>query len=256
MISAQVGCIKVKDGESEPSGDLIAVEGPLVIFLNGKHAIDVTMSPTEVKDFVIGHLICSGSINDPGDVQSFRCGKGWAEAVYEESRRSPLMSETMLSAGFGVSKKQELRLEKIQSDLKVRREEIHLALAIVLNSEAHRLTGGVHTCGVFQLSVRQREKPLLPVSLCDDIGRHNVLDKAVGKAAIEGCDFSRCFIVTTGRASSDTVTKCHGAQIPVLVSRGATTTLACELAQLAGITLIGFAAKNRMNIYCNEWRVL
>jgi len=96
----------------------------------------------------------------------------------------------------------------------------------------------------------------LTVSLCDDIGRHNALDKAVGQASLRGCDMSRCLVAATGRANSDMVAKCCRAGIPVLASRGATTTLAVEVAKTVGITLIGFVRKGRMNIYSHEGRVI
>lgn len=83
----------------------------------------------------------------------------------------------------------------------------------------------------------------------EDIGRHNAIDRAIGKAAASNIDFSQCELYTSGRMPYDIVKKCILLKIPLLVSRSAPTINSINLATENKISLIGFARKNRMNIY-------
>jgi FdhD protein len=237
--------------------DQVAVEEPIAVLLNGTHAIDVVMSPRDIREFVIGHLIGDGHILEPGDVSKIECGGGWVEATYEERGDKPAVRETIFSGCFGASrgKGPPGSIRRIESDLRLTRDNIKEAAESVLRSDAHRVTGGVHTSGIFRLVESGSGGHTEQVSLCDDIGRHNALDKAIGKAALKGCDLERSFAVTTGRASSEMVAKCYGARVPIIASRGATTTLAIEVAGMTGITLIAFARQGRLNVYANGYRV-
>ena len=82
-----------------------------------------------------------------------------------------------------------------------------------------------------------------------DIGRHNAFDKVIGHALREGIDLSRSFALTSGRISSEMVRKCLVADIPIIASRGATTSLAIETAERTGLCVIGFVRAGKMNIY-------
>lgn len=258
-ITARVGCTRLRKESRETFEDSIPVEEPVAIMLNGRQAFDATISPYEVKEFVIGHLISEGQIVGPEDIESYLEGEGWAEAKLRGQPRQSVTRKVIFSGCFGGSDERPRlpqRIEKVDSDLTLDYAQVQRGIQAVEDSHVHRLTGGVHTTGIFLLPKERAREPPLLVGLCDDIGRHNALDKAIGKAAIQGCCLARCFVVTTGRASSEMVAKCYTAGIPVLASRGATSTLAVEVAKMAGITLMAFARKSRINVYCNEWRVV
>lgn len=84
---------------------------------------------------------------------------------------------------------------------------------------------------------------------CEDIGRHNALDKAIGYAMRNGIDLRQCAVYTTGRMPTDMVTKVIRAGIPILVSKEAPTQEAVELAAKYQLTLIGCAKNDRMLLY-------
>ncbi len=236
--------------------DPVPLEVSLAIHVNGKHAIDVRMSPGRVKELVVGHLICEGLIEVPGDIKTFARGSGWARVEIRTARPKIAASTTRFGArsldGHGMLAIKGFKA--LESKVKASPSQVLAALDHVGSSCTHRLTGGVHTCGLFQLP----DEGGLPVmaSLCDDIGRHNAFDKAVGAALLEGFDLGRCMAALTGRTNSTIVAKCYGAGIPILASRGATTALAVKLARRVGVTLIGFAREERMNIYANDQRIV
>jgi FdhD protein len=90
-----------------------------------------------------------------------------------------------------------------------------------------------------------------PICIIEDIGRHNALDKAIGYALFQkqDFDFSRTFVACTGRVSSDMALKCSVAGIPIIVSRGATTSLAISIAERTGLCVIGFLRGKRLSVY-------
>ena len=113
-------------------------------------------------------------------------------------------------------------------------------------SETHIATGGVHSVGLFEKEGA--------VCIIEDIGRHNALDKAIGYGLFEKIDFSQTYVTCTGRISSEMALKCSVAGIPVIVSRGATTSLAISIAERTGLTIIGFLRGKRLCVYTNRER--
>ena len=113
------------------------------------------------------------------------------------------------------------------------------------NSTLFRETGGTHNGGVGRAG---------EVSyVCYDIGRHNVLDKILGRAHLQNLDLSDHVLFFSGRVSSEILLKVAKMNIPILVARSAPTDLALALAEDLNITVAGFARGDRMNIYtCPE----
>ena len=93
------------------------------------------------------------------------------------------------------------------------------------------------------------------IARSEDIGRHNALDRVIGHGLRNRIDFSRTFAICSGRISSEMVRKCLIANIPVMISRGATTTLAVTIAQDTGVCVVGFVRSTKLNIYSHPERV-
>jgi len=124
-----------------------------------------------------------------------------------------------------------------------------LDLTRELNRRAvlYRECRGVHT------SALSDGKRFLVVA--EDVGRHNTLDKIRGQCLLEKIDTEGGILLTTGRISSEMLTKARGMRVPVVISRTSPTALAVELAETWGMTVIGYARGNQMNVYTGEERI-
>jgi len=111
-----------------------------------------------------------------------------------------------------------------------------------------RKTGGTHCTIIF-------DEVGGIVSYAEDIGRHNSVDKAIGKALLGGRDLSGCFMACTGRMAAGMVAKAYRAGVPILVSNTAPFTAGIELAKKTGMTLVCFARPPRMLVYAGAERI-
>jgi FdhD protein len=91
--------------------------------------------------------------------------------------------------------------------------------------------------------------------VAEDVGRHNTLDKIRGHCLLENIDTEGVILLTTGRISSEMLTKARGMHVPVVISRTSPTALAIELAEAWGMTVIGYARGNQMNVYTGDERI-
>jgi FdhD protein len=111
------------------------------------------------------------------------------------------------------------------------------------------LTGGLHATGLFDSSAKL---------LCarEDVGRHNAMDKVVGRALLDGMvPLHGRMLCVSGRLSFELVQKAAVAGAPILVGVGAPSSLAIELAADRGMTLCGFAREGNANVYTHSERV-
>ncbi len=124
----------------------------------------------------------------------------------------------------------------------MRLDDIRRLLVTFRNISAlYQETGGVHSAALSD------GKDILLFS--EDIGRHNAVDKLIGKAFLRSISLEDRVLLTSGRVTSEIVTKAARSRFPILVSRAAPSCMAISIAEDAGITLIGFARGDRMNIY-------
>jgi FdhD protein len=110
-------------------------------------------------------------------------------------------------------------------------------------------TGGLHAAGLFNPEGE-------PIIVREDVGRHNAVDKVIGSQFLEGMGLlSRTLLVVSGRASFELMQKALAAGIPMLVAVGAPSSLAVQVAEEFGATLVGFTKPSGFNIYCGPGRV-
>ncbi len=225
--------LRIEGGEIFEIEERLPREVELEIFVNGDFFAKATITPSQEREFVAGHLWYRGLIGDASQIKSLRIegSKAWVdiEPASEKGRGAEIES----TAG--------------KTDWTVRADRILSNLLATLDSDLYRKTGGTHTSSLC------RAEAILASS--EDVGRLNTLDKAFGWGILREQDLRSCYAVTSGRITSHTVEKVSKFNVPFVASKGAVTTLAVEMAEKRGITLVGFARQSRMNVYTRRDRV-
>lgn len=247
--------IKVKGREKSQVEDSVVREIPITIFFNKEEIATVLCSPSQVRELTIGFLSSEGFIRERNDLYSIghQCE---ANIIRVEGKSRPAqklaMNKRVMSACCGKSRasfnfENDASLVRVQqSTVRITLEEaIDYANYLDQHSALFQETGGIHNGGVGQRGEVR--------FTCHDIGRHNVLDKLLGRAYLLNLDLADHVLFFSGRISSEILLKVAKMNIPILVARSAPTDLALALATDLNITVIGFARGDRLNIYtCPE----
>ncbi len=260
---------------TESAVDLLAVEEPLEIRLgfteNGKFmhkAVSITMrTPEHDAELAAGFLFTEGILQFKGEIKSVKhCGKfpnnqntirvDLAENVGVDFKRLERNFYTTSSCGVcGKSSLEALQIagakEILQTDFhKVSAEIIHaLPKTLRKNQTVFDETGGLHAAALFDFAGNL-------IDLKEDVGRHNAVDKLIGKQFLDGnLPLAEKILFLSGRASFELVQKAVMAQIPIVCAVGAPSSLAVEAAREFNLTMLGFVRERRFNIYSGNERI-
>lgn len=235
----------------------IAVEHPITIIVNGKEFAKLVCSPEYAKELVVGFLASEGIIYRYQAIQSLNMDEE-AGFAYVEIDKLPDgydqdYSKRFISSCCGKSRQFYLgndakTTRTVMSKLTISASNcLYLMEQLQQASDQVRQTGDVHNAAL----AKTRGLQLIRT----DIGRHNALDKLFGSVLINHIPVQDKIIAFSGRVSSEVLLKTAKMRIPILISKSAPTNLALRLADELGITVIGFARKNRLNVYTHPSRI-
>lgn len=247
--------------------DSLAEEVALEIRVNGK-AFGITMrTPGDDFALVAGLLFAEEVVSGREDVKMMGYGTegsdpermNLVQVELSQSAREyvPKPRNLPISASCGVCGKSSLAdlgsalTPLAKDDMAITPSVLYsLPPKLRMAQEAFQRTGGLHAAGLFS-----NEGELLLVK--EDVGRHNAVDKAVGCKLMEGeIPLSERILLVSGRVSFEILQKAARAQIPVLCAVSAPSSLAVEMAQTVGMTLVGFLRGDGMNVYAGAERIL
>ena len=213
--------------------------------------------PQDQDAYAVGFLMSEGVIESIHDIQSVEIAQDGLsvhiQAHINEQNIQNLFHEKTLTSGccVGVSANFEGKIVEKFISTKVQLP-IKRLWNLITRFEAPRQlfesTGCVHKA----MLVLEDESDIIS----QDVGRHNAIDKVVGKARLQNIDTSRAVLIVSGRLSMEMVIKAAMHDIAIVISRSATTELGIKSAQLLGITLVGFARNGACNIYTHPQRIL
>jgi FdhD protein len=247
----KVEVVRVPDGETQ---DVVAVEEPLEIRINGVPVAVTMRTPGHDEELALGFALSEGlrpqGARLPDDLAANTVELDAPGFDPERLARSFYTSSSCGVCGKGALEAVAVEAARVESKLTVSAELI-AALPDRLRAAqpAFDATGGIHATGLFD-----EHGELL--CLREDVGRHNALDKVIGWAFREQLlPLERSLLCVSGRLSFELVQKAAVAGCPMLVAVGAPSSLAIELARDRGVTLCGFVRGGRLNVYSEPWRV-
>jgi FdhD protein len=257
----------VERGFSSSRSDLLAIEEPLQLCLNGS-PLSITMrTPGADLDLAVGFLFTEGIIDDPDQILSMHTGPAEDEdsgdrvtiRLKPEVVVDPARTQRNFytSSSCGVCGKLAIGAIEVRPSRLIRqsgpqfRADLIYRLPDLLRQAQNNFdrTGGIHAAALFS-----PEGEML--GLREDVGRHNAVDKLIGFALRDGTvPLGDSLILVSGRAGFELVQKSVMAAIPVLAAVGAPSSLAVEVAQQFGMTLVGFLRGERFNVYSGKGRI-
>jgi FdhD protein len=234
--------------------DRVAIEEPLEIRVRGE-ALAVTMrTPGHDEELALGFLYGEGLIEGPaaaGPTPDLAANivDVDAELRFDPGRRRFYTTSSCGVCGKGALEEVAVHAAALPGGPAMARALL-AGLPDRLRQPAFEATGGLHATGLFDAA-----GALLLVR--EDVGRHNAMDKVVGRALLDGLlPLHAHALCVSGRLSFELVQKAAVAGAPILVGVGAPTSLAVELAADRGMTLCGFARRGEVNVYTGAERVL
>ncbi|WP_406021575.1 formate dehydrogenase accessory sulfurtransferase FdhD [Nocardioides sp. NBC_00850] len=262
--------LRVRDGVISRRPDTLAAEEPMEIRVNGRPLTVTMRTPGGDFDLAIGFLVSEGVVHSADDVASVRyCAGATADggntynvvdvglAAHVPPPDASLERSFYTTSSCGLCGKASLEAVRTSSAWSVAEDTLHVTPELLTTlperlRESQRVfdsTGGLHAAGLFDA-----DGNLLCVR--EDVGRHNAVDKVIGHALREGLvPLRNSMLMVSGRASFELVQKAVMAGIPLLAAVSAPSSLAVDLADDNGLTLVGFLRGSSMNIYAGTDRI-
>jgi FdhD protein len=228
----------------------VCIEDCISILLNSLSVAYLKVTPADLEAFAVGHMICEGFVPSYQDIRSVVIDYPEIHVTVPEIEEQILGSPTEIrSAGSGLRTADNCRLTPLGSGIRIDLETLFEGTRLTHQaSPIWKRTGGTHCTVILDQNGGV-------ISAAEDVGRHNSIDKAVGKAVLQGNDLTRCFMVCTGRLPADMVAKAFRAGISILVSNNAPFSSGIDFAEEVNMTLAGFARPPKVSIYTHPERI-
>jgi len=233
----------------------VAEERPVCIFVNGQELVTMLCTPTDLEDLAVGFLYSEGIIDDVDDIEVMTVSAGltcvdlWlGDRDIEPPTRRIITSGCGGGVTFDDTETMLARHEPLGPGVTIAPSQISALMRELLRSaDLYNTARGIHTS-----ALSDGESIGL---VTQDVGRHNTIDRLVGRALREGIQTRGAILLTSGRISSDMIAKSARMGAPVAISRTSPTSLSVELAAAWNITMIGYARGSRFRVYSAPQRV-
>jgi len=255
-----------KGGALQFSHDELTREEPMEIRIGRKVVATTMRTPGHDEELAVGFLVTEGIVFEQGSIEN-------VERPNDSTKNNNVLVVT-LKAGLKPQVSASRRLGTISSScglcgkrnieavrhafapIPVGRKRVPVEILLRLpdalreNQGDFTRTGGVHAAGLFDFDGNM-------IAVREDIGRHNAVDKAIGRAFLDKrLPLSETILMVSGRASFEIMQKALAGGIPIVASVSAPSTLAMEFARETGQTLIGFLRPPTFNLYSHVERVI
>lgn len=233
-----------RDGKVEVQSEEVLAEHSVTICLNGTPAGNVTCIPEHLELLVLGRLLTEGLLFSMQDVTGLEITEDAAQVRVQLANSNAALPAQTLLRGNSTGNDAYAVSRQMQPVVPIPwKPEWIFALAdhFAAGTPLHEITWATHSC-----ILAQDDRILFT---CEDISRHNALDKVIGYALMNGIPLSRCTVYSSGRIPTDMAAKAIRAGIPILASKASPTSAAVRLAHQHQLTLICAARRDRMKLF-------
>ena len=251
---------RVAAGQPTRDQDLLAVEEPLQIRLNGRDLAITMRTPGHDNELATGFLFTEGILHGRDAIAGIAEGDNSIEVTLNAEAQLDVSAQTRhfyLTSSCGVCGKASVDALVAAGCSAPPRDRVKISAATLrglpetlrATQPVFDRTGGLHAAALFDAAGKLQ-------LVREDVGRHNAVDKLVGRSVLDGrVPLHDSVLLVSGRASFELVQKALMAGIAVLAAVGAPSSLAVETALRFGMTLAGFVRDGRFNLYSGESRV-
>lgn len=232
----------------------VSEEQPADLMVNDERLVTFMCTPEHLKEMALGYLWGAELISSMDEVLVLGVCDDMRIITVQLAGDLPgeRLLERVVSSGCGsggYSADQGILEREVDSDFSIFQGDLRRGFVDMYSqAERYQETGGIHSAALMD------HRGVIVVR--EDVGRHNAVDKVLGACLLRKLDPGSCGIITTGRLSSDMVLKCLAAGIGLVATRSIPTSLAWEIAEGTGLTLVGRAHTRRPLIYCGAHRFL
>lgn len=244
--------LQFNGGKAESSESDLIVEKPVALYVNGISWITFMCTPNNLKALAVGFLYNEGVIESAGEVIEYHiCDNREIIDIWlgqQVERPKEWKRTSGCTGGYTALDMDEINLE-VSSQASLAADHVRSLVETLFESQdLYKKTGGVHTSILTDGGSN--------ILSAEDVGRHNSLDKIAGLYLLGESDFRNKILLSTGRISSDMLQKSARIGAGIVISRTSPTSLSVALAEKWGITLIGYARRNRFNLYTHPERII
>jgi FdhD protein len=229
----------------------VSAEYPVVLKLNGSPFVSISCSGSDMEYLAVGHLISEGVVTGREEIDNIEIDHDLLEInislkmtdeVVERLFRIRSIASGCGQGGVSIVERNR-ETERDGKGVEVDAEGVISSMKNFLkHSEHHKLTRGVHSAALYDLSWKQ-------IVFFDEIGRHNAIDKIIGYASSNGISLADKCILSTGRLSSEIVSKAVNVSVPLLISKASPTDYSVRLARKHKIIMIGKVRGSGFSIF-------
>jgi FdhD protein len=256
----QVAIERVRAGTRSAAHDAAAAEEPLEVRLHGRPFAVIMRTPGADRELAAGFLLSEGVLR-AGDAVTLAAADDVVDVTLggrdpaDVERHLASRRQVLSNSSCGVCGRSSI--ESLRADIAPIASSFRIASALIaglpgsLRGAQHVFdaTGGLHAAALFAADGTLHD-------VAEDVGRHNAVDKVLGRLLLaERLPASGRLLFVSGRTSFEIVQKAAVAGVPVVASVSAPSTLAIDLAQECGVTLLGFVRGDAFNIYTHPERV-
>jgi len=252
-LTVEVSAMRYSNGALESRVISLAREVPYTLFVNDREILSISTLPTSLRELFIGFLVSEGVLTSRNEILDCIVDHGnklvRVELTVPGERIDKLEGKGMLTSGcaggmvFSVETSTHIK-EKKEKSLKVQ-----CASILVRMNELDTFLGVYsRTRGVHAASLADTSNTLV---ILEDLGRHNAVDKIVGHCFLNGVETRDKLLLTTGRITSEVLTKTARGGFSLIISRSSASAMAVSMAKQAGIDVITYVRAGRFNHFAH-----